>query len=143
MGSINKVILIGRLGKDPEMRFTPSGRAVTNFTLATDESYTDTSGERQERTEWHRIISWGKLAEYIAKTYTKGKQVYIEGRLQTRTWDDKDGNKRYVTEVIASKTQKLFASTKDDESQDDRASGGEPEGDDNNNGYHSFDDIPF
>ena len=83
-GSINKVILIGRLGKDPEMRFTPSGKAVTNFTLATNENWTDQSGERQERTEWHRIVTWGKLAENCAKLLSKGKQVYVEGRLQTR-----------------------------------------------------------
>jgi len=90
-GSVNKVILIGRLGKDPEMRFTPGGRAVTNFTMATNEYWTDQNGERQERTEWHRIVTWGKLAENCAKLLGKGKQVYIEGRIQTRSWDDRDG----------------------------------------------------
>jgi len=106
-GSINKVILIGRLGKDPEMRFTPSGKAVTNFTLATNENWTDQGGERQERTEWHRIVTWGKLAENCAKLLSKGKQVYVEGRLQTRSWDDRDGNKRYTTEIVANTMQIL------------------------------------
>ena len=106
-GSINKVILIGRLGKDPEMRFTPSGKAVTNFTLATNENWTDQSGEKQERTEWHRIVTWGKLAENCAKLLAKGKQIYVEGRIQTRSWDDKDGSKRYTTEIVANIMQML------------------------------------
>lgn len=106
-GSINKVILIGRLGKDPEMRFTPSGKAVTNFTLATNEIWTDQGGERQERTEWHRVVTWGKLAENCAKLLSKGKQVYVEGRIQTRSWDDRDGNKRYTTEIVANTMQML------------------------------------
>ena len=106
-GSINKVILIGRLGKDPEMRFTPSGKAVTNFTMATNEVWSDQNGEKQERTEWHRIVTWGKLAENCAKLLSKGKQVYVEGRLQTRQWDDKDGNKRYTTEIVANQMQIL------------------------------------
>lgn len=108
-GSINKVILIGRLGKDPEMRFTPSGRAVTGFSMATDESWVDANNERQERTEWHRIVTWGKLAENCVKLLTKGRLVYVEGRLQTRSWDDKDGNKRYTTEIIANTMQILSA----------------------------------
>ena len=106
-GSINKVILIGRLGKDPEMRFTPSGKAVTNFTLATNEVWTDQNGEKQERTEWHRVVTWGRLAENCAKLLSKGKQVYVEGRIQTRQWDDKDGNKRYTTEIVANTMQLL------------------------------------
>lgn len=106
-GSINKVILIGRLGKDPEMRFTPSGKAVTNFTMATNEVWTDQNGEKQERTEWHRVVTWGKLAENCAKLLSKGKQIYIEGRIQTRQWDDKDGNKRYTTEIVANTMQLL------------------------------------
>ncbi len=104
-GSVNKVILIGRLGRDPEMRFTPAGKAVTNFTMATSEFWTDQSGERQERTEWHRIVTWGKLAENSAKLLTKGKQCYVEGRLQTREWEDRDGNKRYTTEIVANQMQ--------------------------------------
>ena len=106
-GSVNKVILVGRLGKDPEMRFTQNGRPVTNFSIATNENWRDQSGERQERTEWHRIVTWGKLAENSAKLLSKGKLVYIEGRLQTRLWDDRDGNKRYTTEVVANQMQIL------------------------------------
>ena len=101
MSGVNRVILIGRLGRDPELKFTPAGKAVTNFTMATSENWKDDSGERQERTEWHRIVIWGKLAEVAAKYLTKGKQVYIEGRLQTREWTDKDGQKRYTTEIVA------------------------------------------
>jgi len=106
-GSVNKVILIGRLGKDPEMRFTQTGRAVTSFTMATSDYWMDQNSERQERTEWHRIVAWAKLAETCAKILSKGKLVYIEGRLQTRAWDDKDGNKRYTTEIIANAMQIL------------------------------------
>ncbi len=99
MRGVNKVILIGNLGRDPEVRYTRSGTAVANLNIATSENWTDKSGQKQERTEWHRVVAWDKLAE-IAKEYlTKGKQVYIEGRLQTRSWDDRDGNKRYTTEV--------------------------------------------
>ena len=101
-GSVNKVILIGRLGKDPEMRFTPSGKAVTNFSMATSESWKDASGERQERTEWHKVQIWGPLAEVASKYLTKGSQVYIEGRLQTRKYDDSNGIERQTTEIVAS-----------------------------------------
>ncbi len=100
-GSVNKAILIGRLGADPEVRYTPSGAAVANFRIATSESWNDKQGQRQERTEWHRIVAWGKLAELCGEYLAKGRQVYVEGRLQTRAWDDRDGNKRYTTEVQA------------------------------------------
>lgn len=106
-GSVNKVILIGRLGKDPETRFTPSGKAVTNFSMATSESWKDAGGERQEKTDWHKVQIWGPLAEISAKYLSKGKLVYIEGRLQTRSWDDKDGSKRYSTEIVANQMQIL------------------------------------
>jgi single-strand DNA-binding protein len=99
--SVNKVILVGRLGRDPETRYTSSGQAVCNFTLATDESFRDRSGERQKRTEWHRIVLWGKLAEIAQQYLRKGALVYIEGRIQTRQWDDRDGNKRTSTEIVA------------------------------------------
>ncbi|MBI2820788.1 MAG: single-stranded DNA-binding protein [Acidobacteria bacterium] len=102
MSSVNKVILVGRLGKDPEVRYTPSGAAVANFSVATDETWKDKSGEKQQRTEWHNIVVWGKLAEICGQYLTKGKLVYLEGRLQTREWDDRDGNKRRTTEVVAS-----------------------------------------
>jgi single-strand DNA-binding protein len=100
--SVNKVILVGRLGRDPETRYTSAGQAVCNFTLATDETYKDRSGERQKRTEWHRIVLWGKLAEISQQYLKKGMMVYIEGRLQTRQWDDqRTGQKRTTVEIVA------------------------------------------
>lgn len=100
--SVNKVILVGRLGKDPETRYTPSGQGVCNFSLATDETFKDRNGERQKRTEWHRIVLWGKLAEISQQYLKKGMLVYIEGRIQSRTWDDKTtGQKRYATDIVA------------------------------------------
>lgn len=102
MSGINKVILVGNLGGDPEIRFTKSDQAVASFSLATSEKWTDKeSGEKQEKTEWHRIVAWGKLGEICGEYLSKGKQVYIEGRLQTREWEDNDGVKRQTTEVIA------------------------------------------
>jgi len=102
MSSLNKVLLIGRLGKDPEIRYTQDGSPVANFSLATSEVWTDKNGSRQERTEWHNIVAWRKLADLSKRYLAKGRQVYVEGRLQTREWDDRDGNKRRTTEVIAS-----------------------------------------
>lgn len=100
-GGVNKCILIGNLGADPEVRYTPSGQAVANFRIATSENWTDREGQKQERTEWHRIVAWGKLAELAGEYLSKGRQVYIEGRLQTRQWDDREGQKRYTTEIVA------------------------------------------
>lgn len=100
-GSVNKVILIGRLCKDPESR-QANGKSVCNFSLATNESWRDADGQKQERAEFHRIVVWGKLAEVAAKYLSKGSQVYIEGKLQTREWTDKDGQKKYTTEIVAS-----------------------------------------
>ncbi len=105
--SVNKVILVGRLGRDPETRYTSSGQAVCNFSMATDESFRDRSGERQKRTEWHKIVVWGKLAEICQKYLKKGSQIYLEGRIQTRQWDDKEGNKRTSLEIVASAMQML------------------------------------
>ena len=102
MAGVNKAILVGNLGRDPELRHTPNGQAVVNFTLATSENWTDKSGERQERTEWHRIVVWGKTAEMCNQYLSKGRTVYVKGRIQTREWEDKDGNKRYTTEINAS-----------------------------------------
>jgi len=99
MGSVNKVILVGNLGRDAELRYTPAGAAVATINMATTEVWNDKQGQRQEKTEWHRVVLWGKSAESLAEYLTKGKQVYVEGRLQTRQWDDKDGNKRYTTEI--------------------------------------------
>lgn len=104
---VNKVILVGNLGADPEMRYTPSGAGVCELRLATNESWTDKSGQKQERTEWHRIVVWGKRAELCAKYLSKGRQAYVEGRLRTRSWDDKDGNKRFTTEIVATDVQFL------------------------------------
>jgi single-strand DNA-binding protein len=99
MGSVNKVILVGNLGRDAELRYTPGGAAVATINMATTEVWNDKAGQRQEKTEWHRVVLWGKTAESLNEYLTKGKQIYVEGRLQTRQWDDKDGNKRYTTEI--------------------------------------------
>jgi single-strand DNA-binding protein len=99
--SVNKVILVGRLGKDPEVKYTQGGTAVARFSLATDEVWKDQSGEKQQKTEWHNIVAWNKLAEICGQYLAKGRLVYIEGRLQTRNWEDKDGNKRTTTEIRA------------------------------------------
>ncbi|MCT4641629.1 MAG: single-stranded DNA-binding protein [Bacteriovoracaceae bacterium] len=108
--SVNKVIILGRLGQDPELKYTPSGAAVCNFSLATSESWTDkNSGQKNERTEWHRIVVWGKLAELCNQYLSKGRQAFVEGKLQTRSWDDKDGNKRYTTEISATTVQFIGA----------------------------------
>jgi single-strand DNA-binding protein len=107
MASVNKVILVGNLGRDPELRYTQSGQAVVNFTLATNENYTKKSGEREERTEWHRIIAWARTAELCAEYLAKGRTVYVEGRLQTREWEDKEGQKRRTTEIVAQTVQFL------------------------------------
>ena len=103
MGSVNKVILVGNLGRDAELRYTPGGAAVATLNMATTEVWNDKGGQRQEKTEWHRVVLWGKTAESLNEYLTKGKQVYVEGRLQTRQWDDKDGNKRYTTEIRGDK----------------------------------------
>jgi len=100
-GSVNKVILIGRLGKDPEIKYTPSGAPVAKFSLATDEVFKDRSGEQQKHTEWHNIVAWNKLAEICGEYLTKGKQVYIEGSIRSRQWEDQSGNKRTSYEIVA------------------------------------------
>lgn len=101
MSSLNKILLIGNLGKDPEIRYTPDGSPVATFSLATSESWTDKSGSKQEHTEWHTIVAWNRLADLSKRFLSKGRQVYIEGRLRSRDWTDRDGNKRRTTEVIA------------------------------------------
>ncbi len=115
----NKAILIGRLGRDPEVRYTTSGTAVADFSVATNEVWTDQSGERQERTEWHRIVVWRRLAEICEKYLRKGSLVMIEGRIQTREWDDRDGNRRRTTEIVALGMKMLDSRT-------DRMGGGPP-----------------
>jgi single-strand DNA-binding protein len=101
MAGINKVILVGNLGKDPELRYTPNGTAVATFPLATSSRWKDSSGEFQEKTDWHRIVAWGRQAEVCNEYLKKGSQVYVEGKIQYRSFEDKDGNKRFITEVIA------------------------------------------
>ena len=108
MAGVNKAILIGRLGRDPEVKYTPSGTAVANFSIATSEEWKDKdTGEKQERTEWHRIVAWKRLAEICGEYLSKGSLVHVEGKLQTREWEDKDGNKRYTTEIVAQNMQML------------------------------------
>ena len=107
MGSVNKVILVGNLGRDAELRYTPGGSAVATLNLSTTEVWNDRNQQRQEKTEWHRVVLWGKQAESLQEYLTKGKQIYVEGRLQTRQCDDKDGNKRYTTEIKADRVTLL------------------------------------
>lgn len=139
MTGVNKVILIGNLGRDPEVRYTPSGTAVANFTLATTETWTNRDGEKQSHTEWHRIVAWRRLGEICGEYLSKGKQVYIEGRIRTNEWEDQEGNKRKTTEIEALNMQMLGlrgpAESLTEESPDPRpgTAGKEP----------TEDDIPF
>jgi len=134
---LNKALLIGRLGADPEVRYTQDGNMVTNFTIATDEFWKDKSGERVQKTEWHRIVTFGKLAEICGNYLSKGKLVLIEGRIQTRSWDDRDGNKRYTTEIVASTMTML-----DRKGQSDYQQGNSSDGPSGNTGLPN-DDVPF
>jgi single-strand DNA-binding protein len=108
--AVNRVILIGNLGADPELSYTPSGTAKVNMRLATHEVWTNKDGEKGERTEWHRVIAWGRLAEICGQYLSKGRQIFIEGRIQTRSWEDRDGNKRWTTEIVATGMQMLGSS---------------------------------
>ncbi len=107
MAGVNKAIIVGNLGNDPDMRNTQTGTQVANFSIATSENFTDSSGQKQERTEWHRIVAFGRLAEICGQYLHKGKQVYVEGRIQTRKWEDKSGQARYTTEIVANQMQML------------------------------------
>ena len=107
MASVNKVILIGNLGRDPEVRYSADGSAIANISLATTDTWKDKSGEKQEKTEWHRVAFFGKLAEIAGEYLKKGSQIYVEGRLQTRKWTDKEGQERYTTEIVADRMQML------------------------------------
>jgi single-strand DNA-binding protein len=128
MASVNKVILIGNLGRDPETRYMPDGGAVTNVSIATTETWKDKNGEKQEKTEWHRVAFFGKLAEIAGEYLKKGSQVYVEGRLQTRKWQDKDGQDKYTTEIVADRMQMLGSRQGMGGGDRDRDSGGEREG---------------
>jgi len=140
--SLNKVMLIGHLGRDPEIRFMPSGKAVANFSMATTESWSDKDGNKEERTEWHRIVVFGKLAEICNQYLSKGRQVYIEGRLQTREWEDKEGNKRTTTEVVVSDMIMLGGRTDSEGNTRKKAAGKDAEAPPPND-YGKDDEIPF
>ena len=112
--SLNKCMIIGNLGRDPEMRYTPSGQAVTQFTVAVNRNYKDQQGERQEETEWFRVVAWGQQAEFAAEYLRKGAKVFVEGRLQTRQWEGQDGQKRYTTELVANTIQNLERRARED-----------------------------
>lgn len=139
MSDLNKVMIIGRLGRDPETRYMPSGKAVTNFSVATSERWKK-DGEKQERTEWHNVVAFDKLAEICAEYLRKGSQVYVEGKLQTRKWQDKEGKDRYSTEVIIHELQMLGGRPQQDRSPREPQRDPEPAGDDSA-GFD--DDIPF
>ena len=146
MASINKVILIGNLGRDPEVRYTPSGTAVANFSLATTDNWTNKDGEKQSRTEWHRIVAWGRLGETCGEYLSKGSQVYIEGSIQTNEWEDQEGNKRKTTEIRAWRMQMLGARAQA-EPLSNESFGPEPETASSEpeaaSGNPTEDDIPF
>ncbi|APG27750.1 single-stranded DNA-binding protein [Syntrophotalea acetylenivorans] len=148
--SVNKVILVGNLGKDPELRYTASGTAVCNFSIATTESYKDRDGNRQEKTEWHNIVVWRQLAEICGKYLAKGKQIYIEGKLQTRKWEDRDGNPRYTTEIVADQMQMLGRAGDDNSAgprreprQEPSMNQSPPQNNYDNVQFNPDDDIPF
>jgi single-strand DNA-binding protein len=139
--SVNKVILVGNLGKDPEVRFTGTGRAVARFPVATSEVWNDNDGQRQERTEWHNVVVWGKQAETCGQYLAKGRQVFIEGSIRTRQYDDKDGNRRYITEVIGQRVQ--FLGGRGEGGGRSAATPDEPPGAGGGGGMPEDDDIPF
>ena len=141
MAGVNKVILLGRLGADPEVRYTNTGTPVANFNIATSTNFTDKSGEKTERTEWHRIVAFGKLGEICGEYLAKGKQVYIEGRLQTRDWEDRDGNKRKTTEIVAGIMQMLGSAG--DQTRSGGSDLGPPPSNDSTPDINTEDDIPF
>jgi single-strand DNA-binding protein len=146
MSGVNKVIILGRLGADPETKNISSGSTVTTFSLATSEAWKDREGQKQERTEWHRVVVWGKLAEICGKYLAKGRQAFVEGRLQTRSWEDQQGNKRYTTEIVANNVQFIGGSAQATNSSGfDQPSSGDnpfadfaPEPD-----FNSSEEIPF
>lgn len=115
MLGVNRAIIIGNLGRDPELRFTPAGQPVASFSVATSEQWKDGNGEKQERTEWHNIVAWGKLAELCNQYLKKGRSAYIEGKITNRSWDDKDGNKRNKTEIVANQVQFLGSAGQGDQ----------------------------
>ncbi|MEZ4598347.1 MAG: single-stranded DNA-binding protein [Syntrophotaleaceae bacterium] len=141
--SVNKVILVGNLGKDPELRYTPSGTPVCTFSIATSERFKDRDGQQQEKTEWHNIVTWRGLAEVCGKYLTKGKQVYIEGKIQTRSYDDRDGNKRYITEIVADQMQMLGRVGDEGGGQSQRREPRQERTQNQSTRQDEFEDIPF
>lgn len=148
MSGVNKVIIVGRLGADPEVRTVGNGGTVTRLSVATSENWVDKEGQKQERTEWHKIVVWGKLAEICGKHLSKGRQVYLEGRLQTRSWEDQQGQKRYSTEIVANTVQFLGAANERSESSYSR--GGDSQSNDFGSqdfgpepSFDSSEEIPF
>lgn len=146
--SVNKVIILGRLGQDPELKYTPSGAAVCNFSLATSENWTDRNGQKQEKTEWHKVVVWGKLAEVCNQYLAKGRQAYLEGKLQTRSWEDNNGQKRYTTEINATTVQFIGGSARPDSNKETKTP--DSNSDMMNQDYNvstdatfTADDIPF
>jgi len=149
MASLNKVMLIGNLGKDPEVRYTAGGTAVASFSLATTEKFKGKNGDWEEKTEWHNITLWARLAEIAGEYLSKGKTVYIEGRLQTRKWTDKEGKDRYTTEIVGEKMQMLSGKGEGGGSNNSRPSGGSRPNQDNQTSsyqepvFNPDDEIPF
>ena len=144
--SLNKVMIIGNLGRDPEMRYTPSGQAVTQFSVATNRNYRDPQGEWQSETEWFRVVVWAEQAERVAESLRKGHKVFVEGRLQTRQWEDQTGNKRYTTELIANRVQSLERRDREDGPPPGEPSGSSSEGpapSGPSSSAQDFDDLPF
>ena len=153
MAGVNKVIIVGRLGKDPEVRTIGNGGTVAQLTVATSENWVDKEGAKQERTEWHRVVAWGKLADICGKHLSKGRQVYVEGRLQTRSWEDQQGVKKYSTEIVASTVQFLGAAGERSENTSQSRGGGDDYANNSGGGgaqdfgpepsFDSSEEIPF
>jgi single-strand DNA-binding protein len=146
--SLNKAMIIGNLGRDPEMRYTPGGQAVTQFTVAVNRSHKDANGEWKEETEWFRVVAWAQLAERTAENLRKGRKVYVEGRLQTRSWDDKDGQKRYTTELVASTVTALDGRPREEGGETSGAPAGRggaagPSAPGDDFGSSDLDELPF
>ncbi len=142
MSGVNKVIIVGRLGADPEVKTVSSGQTVCRMNIATSENWTDREGQKQERTEWHRVVVWSRMAEVCGQHLSKGRQVYVEGRLQTRSWEDDQGQKKYTTEVVAN-TVKFLGSADRSQQQSSAGSGANNQGFGSEPSFDSKEEIPF
>jgi single-strand DNA-binding protein len=143
MSGVNKVIIVGRLGADPEVKTISSGQTVCNLSVATSENWTDRDGQKQERTEWHRIVVWGRMAEVCGQHLSKGRQVYLEGRLQTRSWEDQQGQKRYTTEIVATTVQFLGGNDRSQPSSQNMGGGSNFQDFGPEPSFDSSEEIPF